>query len=53
MALTLGGDLVDDENRSLKPADLAAIRKQLVGIYAKMDDRGIAAGGVAALRLFA
>jgi hypothetical protein len=53
MALTLGGDLVDDENRSLKPADLAAIRKQLVTIYAKMDDRGIAAGGVAALRLFA
>lgn len=53
MALTLGGDLVDDDNRSLKPADLAAIRKQLVGIYAKMDDRGLPAGGVAALRLFA
>ncbi|MDN3579071.1 cell division protein ZipA C-terminal FtsZ-binding domain-containing protein [Chitinimonas viridis] len=53
MALTLGGDLVDDDNRSLKPADLAAIRKQLVGIYARMDDRGIPAGGVAALRLFA
>ncbi|QNM98485.1 cell division protein ZipA C-terminal FtsZ-binding domain-containing protein [Chitinimonas koreensis] len=53
MALTLGGDLVDDDNRSLKPADLAAIRKQLVSIYAKMDDRGIPGGGVAALRLFA
>lgn len=52
MALTLGGDLVDDDNRSLKPADLAAIRKQLVAIYARMDDRGIAAGGVSALRLF-
>ncbi|WP_374355465.1 cell division protein ZipA C-terminal FtsZ-binding domain-containing protein [Chitinimonas sp.] len=53
MALTLGGDLVDDDNRSLKPADLATIRKQLVAIYARMDERGIAAGGVAALRLFA
>jgi hypothetical protein len=53
MVLTLGGDLVDDDNRSLKPADLAAIRKQLVAIYARMDDRGIAAGSVAALRLFA
>jgi len=53
MALTLGGDLVDDDNRSLKPADLAAIRKQLVGLYGRMDDRGIPAGGVAALRLFA
>ncbi|HEY9102753.1 cell division protein ZipA C-terminal FtsZ-binding domain-containing protein [Chitinimonas sp.] len=53
MALTLGGDLVDDDNRSLKPADLAAIRKQLVALYAQMDDRGVPAGGVAALRLFA
>ncbi|WP_269532015.1 cell division protein ZipA C-terminal FtsZ-binding domain-containing protein [Chitinimonas sp. BJYL2] len=52
MALTLGGDLVDDDNRSLKPADLAAIRKQLVALYGRMDDRGIPAGGVAALRLF-
>ncbi|QDQ28882.1 cell division protein FtsZ [Chitinimonas arctica] len=52
MALTLGGDLVDDDNRSLKPADLAAIRKQLETIYGRMDDRGIPAGGVAALRLF-
>ncbi|SFZ77477.1 cell division protein ZipA C-terminal FtsZ-binding domain-containing protein [Chitinimonas taiwanensis] len=53
MALTLGGDLVDDDNRSLKPADLAAIQKQLVDIYDRMDERGIAAGSVAALRLFA
>ncbi|MBV8659868.1 MAG: hypothetical protein JO142_18775 [Burkholderiales bacterium] len=53
MALTLVGDLVDDDNRSLKPADLAAIRKQLVALYGRMDDRGIPAGGVAALRLFA
>ncbi|MGQ5522524.1 cell division protein ZipA C-terminal FtsZ-binding domain-containing protein [Chitinimonas sp. PSY-7] len=53
MALTLGGDLVDDENRSLKPADLAAIQKQLIVIYDRMDERGIAAGSMAALRLFA
>jgi hypothetical protein len=52
LALTLGGDLVDDENRSLKPADLAAIRKQILHVCARMDDRGIPAGGAAALRLF-
>jgi hypothetical protein len=52
LALTLGGDLVDDENRSLKPADLAVIRKQIVQVSARMDDRGIPAGGAAALRLF-
>lgn len=53
LALNLGGDLVDDEGRSLKPGDLAAIRKQLVQVLATMDDRGIPAGGAAALRLFA
>ncbi len=53
LALTLGGDVVDDNGRSLKPADLAAIRKQLGVVYTQMDDRGIAAGSVAALRLFA
>ncbi|MFC4161584.1 cell division protein ZipA C-terminal FtsZ-binding domain-containing protein [Chitinimonas lacunae] len=53
LALTLGGDLVDDEGRSLKPGDLAAIRKQLLQVLGMMDDRGIPAGGAAALRLFA
>jgi FtsZ-interacting cell division protein ZipA len=52
LVLTLGGDLVDDENRSLKPADLASIRAQIGAVITRMDDRGIPAGGVSALRLF-
>lgn len=52
IVLTMGGDLVDDDNRSLKPVDLATIRSQLAAVSSQMDDHGIPAGGVAALRLF-
>ncbi|KAF0815049.1 Cell division protein ZipA [Andreprevotia sp. IGB-42] len=53
LANTLAGDLVDDNGKPLTSASLANIRKQLAGIYAQMDDRGIAPGSMAALRLFA
>ncbi|SMC23411.1 ZipA, C-terminal FtsZ-binding domain [Andreprevotia lacus DSM 23236] len=53
LANTLAGDLVDDNGKPLTSASLANIRKQLAGIYARMDDRGIAPGSMAALRLFA
>lgn len=53
LAASLGGRLVDDNGKALSETSLGNIRKQLAGIYAKMDDRGIAAGSVAALRLFA
>ncbi|MBE9609504.1 cell division protein ZipA C-terminal FtsZ-binding domain-containing protein [Chitinilyticum piscinae] len=49
----LAGNLVDDNGKPLTPPSIASIRKQLAGIYARMDDRGIAPGSVAALRLFA
>lgn len=52
-ALGLGVDMVDDNGRPLTPAGIASIRNQLSQIYARMDDRGIAAGGMAALRVFA
>ncbi len=45
--------LVDDNRRELSEAGLQKIREQLVRIYGNMDDRGIAPGSVAALRLFA
>lgn len=50
---SVAGNLVDDNGKPLTPASLASIRKQLAGIYARMDDRGIAPGSMAALRLFA
>lgn len=53
LSTALGGELVDDNGRPLTEASLGNIRKQLSSIYARMDDRGIAAGSVAALRLFA
>ncbi|WP_035054051.1 cell division protein ZipA C-terminal FtsZ-binding domain-containing protein [Andreprevotia chitinilytica] len=53
LAASLAGDLVDDNGKPLTSASLANIRKQLGGIYAQMDDRGIAPGSMAALRLFA
>lgn len=52
LVLTLGGDLVDDQNRSLKPVDLATIRSQLAIVSNTMDERGVPAGSVLALRLF-
>ncbi len=45
--------LVDDNRRVLSDQGLAQIRDQLIRIYGNMDDRGIAPGSVAALRLFA
>ncbi|MBP7582368.1 MAG: cell division protein ZipA C-terminal FtsZ-binding domain-containing protein [Vogesella sp.] len=45
--------LVDDNRRVLSDQGLAQIRDQLTRIYGNMDDRGIAPGSVAALRLFA
>ena len=53
LSSALGGDLADDNGKPLTEASLNNIRKQLADLYACMDDRGIAAGSVAALRLFA
>ena len=53
LAAALHCELVDDNGKPLNAASLANIRKQLAGLYADMDDRGIAPGSVAALRLFA
>ncbi|KZE32919.1 cell division protein ZipA C-terminal FtsZ-binding domain-containing protein [Crenobacter luteus] len=53
MAVEFDARLVDDNRRELSDAGLARIREQLVHIYGSMDDRGIAPGSVAALRLFA
>lgn len=47
------GELVDDNQRVLTEKGLASIHGQLQHIYGRMDDRGIAPGSVAALRLFA
>lgn len=48
----LNGVLVDDNNRTLLDSGLDSIRARLVQIYALMDDRGIAPGSMAALRVF-
>ncbi|MDR3413036.1 MAG: cell division protein ZipA C-terminal FtsZ-binding domain-containing protein [Formivibrio sp.] len=53
LSTALGGVLADDNGKALTEKSLSNIRQQLSGIYARMDDRGIAAGSVAALRLFA
>lgn len=53
LSVALSGELVDDNGKPLTEASLTNIRKQLGVLYAKMDDRGIAPGSVAALRLFA
>ncbi|WP_174875697.1 cell division protein ZipA C-terminal FtsZ-binding domain-containing protein [Vogesella oryzae] len=45
--------LMDDNRRELSEQGIAHIREQLIRIYGNMDDRGIAPGSVAALRLFA
>jgi hypothetical protein len=52
LSVALSGELVDDNGKPLTEASLGNIRKQLGVLYAKMDDRGIAPGSVAALRLF-
>ncbi len=53
LAMEFDAQLVDDNRRVLTDVGLARIRDQLVHIYGSMDDRGIAPGSVAALRLFA
>lgn len=53
MAAEFDAQLVDDNRRVLSDTGLARIREQLSHIYGSMDDRGIAPGSVAALRLFA
>ncbi|POZ62655.1 cell division protein ZipA C-terminal FtsZ-binding domain-containing protein [Chromobacterium alticapitis] len=53
LAQEFGAQLVDDNRRALTDAGLSRIREQLLHIYGSMDDRGIAPGSVAALRLFA
>ncbi|AUH49658.1 cell division protein FtsZ [Chromobacterium sp. ATCC 53434] len=53
LAQEFDAQLVDDNRRALSDAGLARIRDQLLHIYGSMDDRGIAPGSVAALRLFA
>ncbi len=53
LAAALEADLVDDSGKALTEGSIGNIRKQLAAIYARMDDKGIAAGSMAALRLFA
>ncbi|OQS37258.1 cell division protein ZipA C-terminal FtsZ-binding domain-containing protein [Chromobacterium haemolyticum] len=53
LAQEFDAQLVDDNRRPLSDAGLTRIREQLLHIYGSMDDRGIAPGSVAALRLFA
>ncbi|RBJ63992.1 cell division protein FtsZ, partial [Pseudomonas sp. MWU12-2534b] len=53
LAHEFDAQLVDDNRRVLTDAGLGRIRDQLLHIYGSMDDRGIAPGSVAELRLFA
>ncbi|AVG14577.1 MULTISPECIES: cell division protein ZipA C-terminal FtsZ-binding domain-containing protein [Chromobacterium] len=53
LAQEFDAQLVDDNRRVLSETGLTRIRDQLLHIYGSMDDRGIAPGSVAALRLFA
>jgi FtsZ-interacting cell division protein ZipA len=53
LAQEFDAQLVDDNRRLLTDVGLGRIRDQLKTIYGSMDDRGIAPGSVAALRLFA
>ncbi len=52
-AKALGGELVDDARKPLSPAGIAAIRRSLEQVAARMDAQGIPAGGALARRLFA
>jgi FtsZ-interacting cell division protein ZipA len=51
-AATLDGTLVDDNRTALTDGAIEKIRRQLVGILARMEAGQIAAGGARALRLF-
>lgn len=52
LALTLGGELVDDNRRPLDDAALAAIRGQVDGAAAALRESGIEPGSPRALALF-
>jgi len=52
LASALGGTLVDDNRALVTDTGLEQIRRQLRGIYAAMDAKGIHAGSRTALRLF-
>lgn len=52
-AKSLGGELVDDARKPLGPAGIAAIRRSLEQVAARMEAQGIPAGGALARRLFA
>lgn len=52
LAAALGGSLVDDNRVVLNAGGIAKIRQQLASIQAKMEARGISAGGALASRLF-
>jgi hypothetical protein len=51
-ALTLGGQLVDDNRRALTEHGIASIRRSLEKIVSDMEAHGIPAGGALARRLF-
>ncbi|HNX70537.1 cell division protein ZipA C-terminal FtsZ-binding domain-containing protein [Rivihabitans pingtungensis] len=53
LAGELDAQLIDDNQRPLTESGINTIRHQLQQLYSRMDDRGIAPGSVAALRLFA
>ncbi|GLU31680.1 cell division protein ZipA C-terminal FtsZ-binding domain-containing protein [Trinickia caryophylli] len=52
LAERIGGRVVDDQRRPLPEAALLAIEKQLMTLYAKLEEAGIPAGSPATRRLF-
>ena len=52
IAVSLGGEVVDDNRRPLTDSGADSIRRQLGLIYRQMDGFGIPAGSALALRLF-
>lgn len=52
LAERIGGRVVDDQRRPLPEAALLAIEKQLMTLYARLEEAGIPAGSPATRRLF-
>jgi FtsZ-interacting cell division protein ZipA len=52
LAAVLGGRIVDDNGSALDERGMAAIAAQLDSVRARLEARGVAPGGPAALRLF-
>ncbi|NRO97742.1 cell division protein FtsZ [Paraburkholderia sp. NMBU_R16] len=52
LAERIGGRVVDDQRRPLPESALLAIEKQLMTLYAKLEEAGIPAGSAATRRLF-